>query len=1355
MKTKRKILILGISELLTAGIASYPMPVYAISDIEKAVEDLEKSVDAVAKAVGVPKEVLHKIGGAKAALGKEDDVAKSSADKTDEAGTAQETVAKEAELAKAVSEDKAKAANVGFGPQLQAGSVKPEYLLKQQIVLAESSQRYDIAESALERWLSIDRNDPEALFLQARVNFLKGDSEQAKKNILEFEKKHPNHPQLNKLKSLFETVGPKKLQLQQAHFLAGNRRLNEAIAIYESLFPYGMPTTAIEIEYLTLISKRSDSDHESAKKLIQERDIQYPENPEFKLALADIITQKTPDDKESLAVYEQLSHIDLYKKQVSSSWKKALSNIPIEKLTKEEIDNLVTAYPDDVSVDSKTKELRTALESYKKLMNDPAYQAQLRGFKLLDEGKFELAEKAFLSAKTSRFNDPQLYNGLGRACLNQSKHEEALVFFMKGKQLDTNTDNDAEWSGLISTAKYWTLINRADKLVESNKAEAISLYKQGIELNPKEVTPYITIAKILAKDKAINEADAFFIRALNIENNNREALLGRINLRADNGNIAEALLLADQLPAEQRKLIADEIADVKIGAFVNASEAALNNNDLKEANSKINQALSLSTQNPWLAYQVANILNSLNRRDDADRFVSQLLENSQSSPDLYFASALYLAKHNKLREALLEMDKIDVSERSPGVIRNQQRIWLEYQFGLLDSLIKHDKKQAVVHLKAIEPEVSGDPERLIKVANYWLDMDDSEHAKKIFNALAQDATWPLDTTLAYAELAFKLKDFEKLSNLETKIDLSSASIDQQLQYRKLLLKYKTAKAKQYLDQGNKIAANQLYFAVMQEDPMFISVYNQLAKLTENASDKNAKALPKSWVENHIQQLANPDAYSDFPIIKKIQILLTYGQLEVADKMLQEMANDESNEERALYDASQIALTIKKWDTAEKLSFIALKKNKTKNAIEDAKNSANSNAPVELDDNDKKQLYLTKDDDWLAKNAKSDIDVLRKKTDGYVTVAPDYRFGTNTTSTSIPVEVKVPFKKLGHFLVRVEPISLDAADQDLSTLNNAKNYGSSQFCFPNCGQQQATMQAQGVGYNIGWIGSNWKVDIGRTPENFLVTDVVGGVRLDGDIDAFSWAVVASRRPVTNTTLSYAGLVDPNTKKVWGGARQTGVGFNLGFDNGSPIGVWSSWQYHKITGENIQDNTKFMGQIGTYWGVWKDPSNMANVDLGLNTLYMSYKSFQDELTFGHGGYFSPQSYASISLPITVYGRYSGWSYSVRLSGAYSVSKVDDAPYYPNNPDLQLLAESQQGITGISPVYVGGSSNATSYGISSIVEKRLTDHWSIGAKIQIQRSPFYNPSNIGLYMKYDFNEHWKSIETPPIVPETFASY
>ena len=1117
-----------------------------------------------------------------------------------------------------------------------------------------------------------------------------------------------------------------------------------------------MPTTAIEIDYLTLIAKRSVVDFDHAVQLLKERNIQYPNNPEFKLALASVISQKTPDDKASLSVYEQLSHDDVYKSKAATAWKSALSNIPVEKLTTQEIDDLARAYPKDLSVKTKVVELKNALANYQQMISDPAYQAMLKGFEFLKANKIDLAEQKFTYVKNVHPDNPQVYNGLGRVRMNQSKYAEAIAFFQQGKKIDSNRNNDDEWDSLISTSQYWMLINRAGKVAETNQAVAMAMYKKVIHLNPKEVYPYIALGKILAKNKILDEADGFFVQALQIENDNREALLGRINLRADNNKMHEALALAEKFTATQKKIIADDLAALKINVFVNDSETALNNQDVETANEKMDAALSLKTFNPWLTYQAAGILNQLNRQSDAEHFIQQLVSNTKPSSDSHFASSLYLAKQNKLQEALTEMDKIAPAERTPSMIQNQQRIWLEYQLSLLESFIKRDKQKAGELLTSIESEAADDVDLRLKLANYWLDLEDVTHSKNIVDALNRDEKWSLDTMLNYAELLFNLKEFEKLAELEKTIDLSTASTQAQLQYGKLMLKYKTLQAKQYLEAGNKMAANSLYFSILQQDPLFISIYQNLAKFSENTSDEKAKALTVSWVENHINELANPDAYSDFPVIRKIQMLAKYEQLETSEKMLQDMLTNKNNEERALYDASKIALTLKKWEIAEQLSYAALAKNKTKipeNTETLSETVAAENNAVEHNETDKKQLYQTTDDDWLAKNVKSKIDELRKKTDGYVSVSTDYGFGTTTTGMGTPIEAKIPIQKLGHLTFRTDPIAVDAGKQDLSKLGNAKEYGSSLFCFPNCGQSQAAMDAKGAGYNIGWIGKNWKMDIGRTPENFLVTDVVGGLRIDGDIDAVSWAVNVAKRPLTNSTLSYAGLIDPNTKKIWGGARQTGVSVSLGFDNGSPVGVWSSWQYHQITGKNIEDNTKLMAMIGTYWSAWKSAENLINIDVGLNSLYMKYAHNLSQLTLGHGGYYSPQSYASLSLPITAFGRYDSWSYSVRVSGSYSIAKVDDAPYFPNNPELQALAEERQAVTGVNPIYAGSNSQGSSYSINSIIEKRLTDHWSMGARMQLQRSQFYSPSNIGLFLKYDFNEHWSPIETPPRAPNTYA--
>ena len=62
---------------------------------------------------------------------------------------------------------------------------------------------------------------------------------------------------------------------------------------------------------------------------------------------------------------------------------------------------------------------------------------------------------------------------------------------------------------------------------------------------------------------------------------------------------------------------------------------------------------------------------------------------------------------------------------------------------------------------------------------------------------------------------------------------------------------------------------------------------------------------------------------------------------------------------------------------------------------------------------------------------------------------------------------------------------------------------------------------------------------------------------------------------------------------------------------------------------------------------------------------------------------------------------------------------------------------------------------YGINTILERRLTETWSLGARAQLQRSPYYNPSNVGLYLKYDFNGLWSPISAPPKIPMIFTDY
>ncbi|MCX7084174.1 MAG: cellulose synthase subunit BcsC-related outer membrane protein [Methylococcales bacterium] len=1335
-------------------------------------------------------------------------------------------------------------ANVSFN--VNAESVNEIQFLRQQILLAESNNRFDIAESALEHWLSIDSESIEVLYLQAQINILKGELDDAKTNILNIETKFPNDPRLKQINSLYSAYSTDKLKLQQARFLSGNQRRAEAIALYQELFPYGMPSVALDVEYINLLSFNTPQDNAKAKKILKERLVEFPYIKEYKLTYANLIANNAVDLKNSLTLFEQLSQSEPYNPDTAASWLKVLEDSPIEDLKSTDIDRLTSAYPYDANVKAKTNVLKLTLAAYNKKINEPGYQALIKGFSYLDESEYDLAEQSFLTAKRYHPIQPQVFLGLGRTKLGQAKYTEALDIFTRGKALRLSKGSPIDWDSLISSAQFSIELDNADKLSEKNPIAAIDLYHIAIAKNPKEITPYIAIAKLYIKlarssvnsektkeqlvlggtekpsfnttalndsadnqgisntnskenlvktDEYLIKADQYFTKALEIDKTNYQALVGKLDLLFDNNNEDQAYILASTFDIEQISVISSYLADKKLATSLTNAESALQNHDTQTATSIINTLLgakgsaievkesektespispfdlslsksnhNLKTQNPWLTFRIANVLNQLNRQNEANQFVNLFLANNKSSDEISYAYALYLSKNGRLIAALDEINKIDPEKRTIGMIEAQQRLSMNYQFDHFEGLLKQDREKAINYLSVMEDNAENNPILLIKIANNLYDIDVHEHTRKIVNQLKYSNKWPISLQLDYARLLIKLKDFSNLAKVDEGINLKLASVEQIEQYYQIIFDYKTNKAKEQFAKGNIVEAKNLYVSVLKNDPLFISIFKESntfdfsvltqfdidssnkVSATDKRNDQTYKVdqLIHRWVDMHVEQLVMQEQYSDYPKVKRIQLLVNLEQYDQAERAMYDLVNDKTSEDRALYTASQSALAIKKWELAEQLSYAALQINKEKN---NPKENLSTSLPstIALSNADKKWLYQNTSGDWLAKNVKSDIDELRKKSDGYVTFFPDYRFGTNTNSVGASIDAKVPVDKLGFAVFRVNPVSLEGANQNIY----AKDYGTSQLHYN--GQNFSTPTTTGVGYNVGWMGNHWVADIGRTPDNFLVSNFVGGLRIDGDVNAFSWAVNASRRPVRNTVLSYAGLSDPYTKNVWGGATQSGVGVSLGFDNGSPVGVWSNWQYQSIDGENLKNNDKIQGQIGIYGAVWKDPRNIANIDLGLNTLAMHYTNNQNEFSYGNGGYFSPQAYASLTLPLTVFGRYDTWAYSVRLSGSYSYSKLEDSLYYPNNSNYQ----SQASDNGLSSVYKGTSTYAFTYGVAAIVEKRITDHWSIGARAQIQRTLFYNPSNIGLYLKYDFNEHWDSIDTPPKVPNTLVDY
>lgn len=132
-----------------------------------------------------------------------------------------------------------------------------------------------------------------------------------------------------------------------------------------------------------------------------------------------------------------------------------------------------------------------------------------------------------------------------------------------------------------------------------------------------------------------------------------------------------------------------------------------------------------------------------------------------------------------------------------------------------------------------------------------------------------------------------------------------------------------------------------------------------------------------------------------------------------------------------------------------------------------------------------------------------------------------------------------------------------------------------------GCEDRSQSVNGTMMAAGWKNEVWNVDIGRTPDNFKVPNWLGGVAYSSKIGSLGWTLTGSRRPLSNSILSYAGATDLNTGVTWGGVTSNGVTLSLSHDEGGVDGVWASFGQHWLRGKNVEDNHKSTAMAGYYY------------------------------------------------------------------------------------------------------------------------------------------------------------------------------
>ncbi|MFS2221587.1 cellulose synthase complex outer membrane protein BcsC [Pantoea sp. B65] len=387
------------------------------------------------------------------------------------------------------------------------------------------------------------------------------------------------------------------------------------------------------------------------------------------------------------------------------------------------------------------------------------------------------------------------------------------------------------------------------------------------------------------------------------------------------------------------------------------------------------------------------------------------------------------------------------------------------------------------------------------------------------------------------------------------------------------------------------------------------------------------------------------------------------------------------------------------------------------------------------------------DDWLKRGLRSDAADLWRQQETTLTLQQDYSRNKGTGGISnlsiwtTMLEAETPVAD-GKGFLRLDRVAMSAGSFNSDNGGHRKVFGTCADNNTNGCSRDLQQRAAGVSPAIGWRNQRWSADVGTTPLGFLLHNWVGGVSWNHDIRDLGLSLTASRRPISSSLLAFAGAQDPSSEggRSWGGVVATGGSIGLSYDRGGADGLWGDLSAHQLSGNHVADNTRERLMGGYYYKLVN--SDRQRMTVGVSSMLWHYQKDLSDYSFGQGGYYSPQRYFSLALPLSWRQRTEHWSCDFSASPSWSYSRSSGEARYPVDPGFA---------TRDHPFSDNSSGGGLGYTLQAVIERRLTAHWTLGAAIDIQQAKDYTPSHGLMYLRYSMAGWEGDLDWPaqPLTP------
>ena len=1240
--------------------------------------------------------------------------------------------------------------------------------------------RDDLARETIAKLFLIAPENIDGLELLARIAMRERNYNLAADLLKRMRKQQPDALAVQQIAALLQAEDSGTSQLKQARQFARAGRYVEAVEAMRRQFPV-LPGEEITLEYWNMVANTPNG-WQKARAALQDLVNSDPTNPRYRFELDKLLTTHPPYDRAALTRIIAMTEDPAFAKRARVAWREAILDLSPSANTIALLENYLAHEKNDSAVQAKLDGMRGAVQQRRRQLADPVFRAQHDGLALLAADKTTQAEPLLVRAYESHRDDVEVINGLGLLRLRQKRHAESEALFLRAAKIDPV--QRARWQKMAGVAHYWGLITQADVAAKSGQTSvALQLLEQAHQQMPNEPRALIDSAALLTAERRFDAAEAQLKQVLRIAPAEPEAIKGLLQIyllsshpeKADN-------LLAQLTPAERRKFqpIFDQ---AQAGRLREQAEQQEKDGQHDDAIRTLEAATALDRTDPWLRFDLAKLYGKRRANGDerkADQLFSTLLATNPTDSAAWYAYALIDSARDKPDQGLRSLEHIVPADRTDKITQLQRRLWVATHIRFaLATAANGQTARASELLQSTAKAIGDDAELLLPVADAAAEIGAIDTATAVLDQMQRSGSTPqaAASQLRRAEVIARFKDDQALEKalvqiqpvserdrldletlqqtlLERRVEklieleqfdaaMSLLSATNSTTVRSQLLRASTA-----LKLHNLAEAETRYRAILQNEPT-----NQDAAIglidTLIAEGNNDEATIR--LNDQLRLLnARPAPMDSNDAATLISRLMEVQQNEAALQLLNTALTSAPNNRRLLQQAAQLAERDHDPDAAIAYLQRLLGGSADTTTHRSHLVVAADNPAVDAKSEDRTKLAIipavapiVSSDTYLERKLADLLDQRSTWIAGGVDVRTrDGSVGkSNYRYVEVPLEWKQPGPNGTRLSVQSALVNVDAGSIDLSQTSDASRFGTVLLCQPNCNSGIFRQKATGLALSTSLERDNWRVDVGTTPIGFPVQQVTGGFLTKGDLGKLSYSLDLSRRAVTGSVLSYAGARDPRTGETWGGVVASGVRIGLSRDSGGAFGAWSSLGLHQLSGKNVPANNRVQLMGGGYWRAINEEDRL--LSLGLTGMVWHHAKNDGEYTFGHGGYYSPERFQSLSIPITFAQRSQRLSYSVRAALSTSRSSTARADYYPGRPDLQAQATA----AGSSPFYSASTGGGIGRSLAAQFEYQLDADLFVGGRFEIDRSSDYAPNRAFVYFRYNLDhDSARPVTFPP---------